>query len=242
MKAACGLWSGGISQPSEISLMGSILLVLKLSRKALGSFSSVQVEGVWFNAWLHGLSSAELLLNLIFSLQHQTNSDSVKTLICDELCEVYLFMGKTRDDSEKEFMCLDSAELARASNWTEVLFEHALLLPWILAETQCFIGVIPELPQKEGILRAQCAYLQRNMGTCSLKSLLGHAAHMWSTAVMHIGNSVGLGWHVQLKQKRICCREDEKIPFRLRPWDLSCDARWSSMKFILQSGFHWPQW
>ena len=51
-------------------------------------------------------------------------------------------------------------------NRKQVFLQHALLLPWIpaWANTVRLIGVIPGLLQKEGIHRAQCAYLQRNSG------------------------------------------------------------------------------
>lgn len=106
--------------------------------------------------------------------------------------ELPLLMSKSANDSEKEFLCLNFAELARTANWTENKFflQHALLLPWIPPEanTACLIGVVPGLLPEEGILRAQCAYLQRNSGHVSfivifiayyLDMLLTCRAMMW---------------------------------------------------------------
>lgn len=121
------------------------------------------------NVWLHGVISAYLLINkqIIFLSTPRQILIMWKLWFAMIFVEFSLFISKTTNDSEKEFLCLHFAELATAANSETVIF----LLPWIRAFTftaldtsinkHCLFNWWSSIA-REGILRVQCAYLLRN--------------------------------------------------------------------------------
>lgn len=181
----------------------------------------------------------------------------MKTLVCDELCGVTSLHEQERKRQWERALV---SEFCGAGKNSKLNRKQVFL-------TTCTFAALDTSVSKHSLFNwctsraiarrrdtqvTVCIFAEK-LGARILYShlyciLLGHAAHVQSNDVMQI-QTVRCGWRKICSQSRNLCMGGRKGRF-LSNWDprtWAAGARWCfvmllSMKFLLQSSFHWLQW